>query len=642
MNLDLPLQDCLRQLNDPDPSKRREAIENLGTRREPSCINALVEHLGDTNRGVQQAVVDALIETNDKETVAAIVLKLDNDSASIRNLALEVLQKVTCQVVDVLIPYLKHSSNDLRKAVTDILGDAGDQSATPYLIEAINDVDPNVRTAAIEALGKLRDPKAVHVLTQSLKDKEVFIRFAAAEAIGQICDEDTVKLLLNNLSPSDEVTAFSIVEALGELKVKEAVEPLVNLLPEVVSPALQNSIIEALVQIADQFGYEVLRPFDSDKLLSCTIKGLEDKNPEVQEAALKSLRHIGSSDATIPLLTYALDVEETDEERMGLIREALKKTEGGKKLQSFVENYEKMVFLAIQALGDIGEESTIPTLFSAFGMASSAIRKAIIGALGNFQTERSLEVLTEALEDEDSSIRREAISSLSRLGSPEAVEPLFFLVDKEPFKDIKECAIDTLCKLYKKGTKKEETLNGFIQRLRASDPYIRELCVRAIGKTHYKEGLKHIESALNDEEWIVRNAAVHALGELPVDSEIISLLQKALSDHNENVRISAIQIVSGSGREEATDILISCLADQDIWVKFQAAETLGIRKEKKAIPSLTLLLQSEDGPHKIAAVKSLGEIGDRSALEKIKPLLSSEDFEIADTAREAIEKLGGS
>ncbi|MBI5185900.1 MAG: HEAT repeat domain-containing protein [Nitrospinae bacterium] len=631
------LTDSLINLKDPDPAKRREAVENLGSQCGHGAILALAECLEDPNRGVQQAVADALINIGGRETVEAVVFKLDHDSSVVRNLALEVLQKVGGQATDLLVPLLKRQSNDLRKAVADILGETGDASSVPSLVDAVDDPDGNVRAAAIDSLGKLRDTRAIPVLVKLLKARETWIQFSAAEALGKICDRETMKVLVEKLRHCDEITAFSIVEALGELKSKDAVGPLADLLPKA-SPALRNCVIKTLLLISEDHGYEIISRLGGKTLSTCIIDALGDEDPEVREAALKALGHVSSAEAAVPLLDYAL-IADKDEDKMALLREALKRTGAGKKFQSVVENHEKILLLSIQALGDLKEEPAVPSLIAAFGAASAPIRKAIVQALGNFKTENSFDLVVEALNDVDSNVRKEAIFSLGKQGFPESVEIAFSFLDKEPHKDIRDRAVDSLLKIYRSGTRKEEILKGFIQRLSSEDASFRELCVGAIGKIDFPEKIKRLESALEDQEWRVRNMAVHSLGALEPDPMIFPLLKKALSDGSENVRISAVQMVSKYEGEDAVEVLISSLNDHSAWVQFHAAEALGLKKEKKAAPFLLALLKDGDGPQTIAAIKALGEIGDRRTLEAIKPFASHEDLEISHAAGQALARL---
>lgn len=639
MNADASVAGLLSQLEDPDPSIRRQAAEMLELQGDPAAVPALIERLEDPNRGVQQAAVDALTGIGGQQTVEALVLKLDNDSAVTRNLSLEILLKIGHTATHVLVPHLKSPSGDLRKIIADILGESRDPSVVPDLMVATRDPDPNVRTSSIEALGKLRDPRALKALVAALKDPEAWIRFTAAEALGSICDESTIKVLMNSLSQCDDVTAFSIVEALGEVKTKDAVPILVDFLPRASLP-LRNCAIKALVRIAEGHEGGILRDQDMEGLAPYLIAALSDADPEVQEAALKALRRAATGNAVFPLLDYAVAVEDTDEEKMAWLREALAASKAGKKLQSVVANHEKIVFLAVQAIGDLGEESALPTLVSAFGMASSGIRKAIVQAMGNFKTDAARQLLLDALEDEDGGVRKGAVASLRKLGFPDTVGPLFTLLDREPYPDVRNATVDALLKLYEDGLRKEEILKGFKERFAGEDANFRELSIQAIGKIDSPEKEGCLGAALQDREWRVRNAAIHSLGGQKQSPWIFSLLKKGLADENENVRISAIHMISEYEGKETRDLLMDCMKDPDVWVKFKAAETLGLWKVREAVPSLLALLKEGTGPHLIATVRALGEIGDPSATDLIKGLLAHEDAEISQAAHQALAQLG--
>src|SRR2546421_5380026 len=67
------------------------------------------------------------------------------------------------------------------------LGRSRSRVAVTYLIEALNDAEPEVRLAAVEALGAIRDATAVEPL-QALLDSETspLVKDAISAAIDQI------------------------------------------------------------------------------------------------------------------------------------------------------------------------------------------------------------------------------------------------------------------------------------------------------------------------------------------------------------------------------------------------------------------------------------------------------------------------
>lgn len=82
----------------------------------------------------------------------------------------------------------KQNWNLIRARAAYSLGEHGDSTAVPYLINALKDEDNNVRWGAVAALGKIRDSEAVEPLCMMLHDKDGDVRGETLVALGKIGD----------------------------------------------------------------------------------------------------------------------------------------------------------------------------------------------------------------------------------------------------------------------------------------------------------------------------------------------------------------------------------------------------------------------------------------------------------------------
>jgi HEAT repeat protein len=85
---------------------------------------------------------------------------------------------------------------------------------------------------------------------------------------------------------------------------------------------------------------------------------------------------------------------------------------------------------AIQALGEIGNESVIELLVQAMNDGSSDVREAVVEALGKTRHTRAIEPLISALEDDDLDVQALAMGLLGGFG-PRAVSPLIEALSHE-------------------------------------------------------------------------------------------------------------------------------------------------------------------------------------------------------------------
>jgi len=91
------------------------------------------------------------------------------------------------EVVDILAQRVKVFKFGLYRSVICIMGDLGEQNATPSLIEVLKSPDHRVRMEAAKALGNLKVERAIVPLTQALKDaSQVDARGAHSEEYFEI------------------------------------------------------------------------------------------------------------------------------------------------------------------------------------------------------------------------------------------------------------------------------------------------------------------------------------------------------------------------------------------------------------------------------------------------------------------------
>ena len=75
----------------------------------------------------------------------------------------------------------------MREQAAFALGQVGDKTAVPGLVQALSDAKPDVRQQAAFALSQVGDPSAVDALTTAMmKDADPDVRQQAAFALGQV------------------------------------------------------------------------------------------------------------------------------------------------------------------------------------------------------------------------------------------------------------------------------------------------------------------------------------------------------------------------------------------------------------------------------------------------------------------------
>jgi hypothetical protein len=119
----------------------------------------------------------------------------------------------------------------LRDQAAIVLGRAGDDIATPFLVEALGRNDHKIREQATKILGNLRDPSAVDPLLDALKNYR--LRYLTVLALGKIGDLKAYDAIMDRLEndPHTDVRGYCVV-ALGWMGATAAVPRLLRLLKE--------------------------------------------------------------------------------------------------------------------------------------------------------------------------------------------------------------------------------------------------------------------------------------------------------------------------------------------------------------------------------------------------------------------------
>ena len=146
-------------LADPDPEKRRLAIEGLGRVADPSQLAAFKkDYQRERAEELRLAYSFAITMLGDRAFIDSLVLALPSGAlgARARNYILE----LGSPLVPELLPYLSDPEAEIRAALCDILSQIGDGEAIPRLNPLLNDPSTKVADRANRAVELLRRGRA--------------------------------------------------------------------------------------------------------------------------------------------------------------------------------------------------------------------------------------------------------------------------------------------------------------------------------------------------------------------------------------------------------------------------------------------------------------------------------------------------
>ncbi len=626
-------------LQDPDPTARRTAIEEL--RREAqfaeiqdAAIEALVAALHDSHMAVQDAASRALRDCN-PETVAARVLPLLQAAAQPRSVAIEVLQQLGPQAVGPLLHAAPNSNPHIRKCIADIVGHIGGRDALNGLLIFLDDPCPNVRSAAAEWLGTLGERRAVEPLIALMQDEEEWVVFSAITALGNLRDVRAIPALRDLLAADAPTIQCAVVEALGKVGDSEVIPDLLEMLPMAGLP-LRHFLFVTIVELVGEKREIFRREEMQDFLFSELVAALKTREPEVQLAALRGLRLLGNSLATAALLQFLATQQHAGDAILAAALDTL--TEIGDEehlLRAAQGQDEGVALLSIQALSSRRASRSIPILGELVAQSDNReVRRAAIVALGRIGTAGVEAAVVAALQDQTGYVRAEAARIVAERNIQEAEPVLWKRIDEESYPDVVAEHVRAIVNLSER--KSIGTLERLLDHHRAE---IREAVV-----THWKEPLSQsvkavFERHLHDPDWRVRLKIVERLSGME-DESVPEGLRAVSTDPHPFVRQAVMQALGRwAGPESCSILRKAAREDSDAWVRSRAVEQLAALRDRTVVPLFIEALEHAPPLLQQTIACALGTLGDPSAVEALRRLQAGAEPEVQHMAAHALAQL---
>lgn len=149
--------------NDPSPKVRQYCALILGRIGDPEAVPALTAALSDTDSGVRDRAVTALMQIGEEQAEDAFIAAIENGTRDARITALVELERAqSAEAVPAIVELAKANEGLLSKNAIDTLGGIGDVSAVAPLVEIALDAEmpENLRHAAVLNLGRIDAPEA--------------------------------------------------------------------------------------------------------------------------------------------------------------------------------------------------------------------------------------------------------------------------------------------------------------------------------------------------------------------------------------------------------------------------------------------------------------------------------------------------
>jgi len=393
---------------------------------------------------------------------------------------------------------LSSSAPSIKKECTEILENV-----------LISDENTEIRCEAAKALGKTRYEKALKPLKWTLKEKTLDneIKLATLRAIANIrLEDEEINLFIDELGSKQNRVRGLIKNQLIQLEPEKLIKNLAKSLAE--DKYSLNHKIEIIRLIGyelssinislDDISYiqktfpEVITHLNKQKIVLVDIvtANLKEEDPEIMDYIIAILKVIGKKIHSEILAKLEHDDFVVKANAITLIGK-LKIQEGIPSLvDSLDDMYNEVSKAAIEALGEIGDLSTIPHLLKVLDIedrefeyidldmkwfildsikkicinndkcsidyfvakldtANDILKESIAYLLGEIGDKEYIEPLLVLLNERNMDVKKNTIIALGKIGTSAALEPLIELLDEEnTYWLLKKVAIDAIFNIY--------------------------------------------------------------------------------------------------------------------------------------------------------------------------------------------------
>ena len=640
------------RLADSEPEVRRLATQDIPGLSAPDACDLLLVALGDADWRVRKEAATMAARVEPRTAVVFAVARAlgDRDDVGLRNAAVEALVSIGPDAVPGAIDALTRLDADGRKLAVEMLTGAPTLSGMRALVKCLADPDANVVVAAAEGLGRAdlagdeARELATTALTQLLTAGDTPSRLAALESLRKL--EIGVPWTVLEPLLADPLLRRTAIAAAGGSTTPRAVRALAEACAEA-SPTLSLEATMAL-------GRSIEEAWGNDDLLDIAAKTLR-ASPQAR-ARLRALARASDADAGArgaAVLALGL-VRDPDD--VALIADALAD--------------DAVADRAEAALRLFGAEAVEPLLVVGRSGAPS-LRGATISMLPQLASRvpPPLAAVREALSDPSPDVVAPALKSLAIVGGPSdlvavarhvaspdpkvagaAHAALLAIAARhldaaraaamgiDPRGDAALTATIVLEALARAGATKPADAAFLASALTHREAAVRRSAVEALASIGGDDAAVAVALSLADEEPVVANAAIRALGRLG-RGEQLALLAATTRDP---IRLGAVlRALKDADPERAFAAARPLLRSREAAVAAAAVEVVGAIAVEARVEAL---MGAADHPdHEVAklALAQLANTGDERAIAALARAIEHEAEAVRRYAAELLGHEGG-
>jgi HEAT repeat protein len=463
-----------------------EALKNL---KDETCLQALIEALGQNSDLVDFVIVEALGEMGHIKAVPLLLARMDQAALPLRNKIVQALVQLlgsrTMSLLDSqqqekFLQYLLEAVQDEDQEIqnTAVLGlkHIGGERASRVIFELCLSVDPDQDPDRCDwIISILQEIGYSHVLDSALHSKDELMAGRAARILTNIPDSRAMQSLMDVFWSKDRDLQREISLGLSRMAGEEARDFFRQILRQHQDgKVLKNAIYFLGHRLQDEGAVEDL------------LKFLEHKFNDVKETALEACaslksplvgsrfqEFLQSSESIYRVMAlYGLS-QSGDQAYLPDVQQALQDQE---------PEVRKMALEAVAVLGEYQPE-VLPELVPTLNDSHPEVRLTLIKILGLIQSSEVEDYLLAALQDPDDWVKIRALEALVHRGFRSDVQSIIALL-QSPSQMLKLKTIEALGHIGG-----EEAFQALLPLLQQQDQEVQTEVEKALNRISQNQGL---------------------------------------------------------------------------------------------------------------------------------------------------------
>jgi HEAT repeat protein len=285
------------------------------------------------------------------------------------------------EIIDMVIDALKSNDPQMQSGAIAIVRDIPGPEVTKALVQELPKLPATGQVQLLSVLGDRGDVTALPAVIEAGKSQEESVRVAALRALGQLGGVANVLLLAERAAAGKGAEQKAAREGLYRLRGAEVDAAILKSLP-VANSAVKAELIDAIGERNIAGAVETL------------LKAGKDENRKVRLESLRVLRIVAKPEDMPALVNLLLETEnEADrgeaEKMVAAVAHKIEdKTRQSAAVQAVLPNVKDAPDRAslLRVLGRIGDAGSLPTLRAALASRESEVQDAAIRALSDWPT----------------------------------------------------------------------------------------------------------------------------------------------------------------------------------------------------------------------------------------------------------------